>query len=182
MADLTTSRQQQRLAPSPLLRQLPPATRLVLRGDPQVLGTACDALGLARSEAPCRAVRGGNRAALWLGPDERLLIAPEEAGVELRDLLEHALADTAHSLVDVSHAQCAFEVHGAGAATALNTGCPLDLDLTSFPVQMCTRTVFAKAQIVLWRTGPQCFRVETGRSFAPYVTQILALAAREAPG
>ncbi|MDE2261370.1 MAG: sarcosine oxidase subunit gamma, partial [Gammaproteobacteria bacterium] len=48
-----------------------------------------------------------------------------------------------------------------------------------FPVDMCTRTVFAKAQIVLWRTGPETFRVETGRSFAPYVTKILALAARE---
>lgn len=180
MADLITSRQQQMLASTPLLRQLPAATRLVLRGDSQVLGTACDALGLAPSEVPCRAVRSGSRAALWLGPDERLLITPAEAGAEIRGLLDQALAGTAHSLVDVSHAQCAFEVHGTGATAALNTGCPLDLDLTSFPLEMCTRTVFAKAQIMLWRTGPQSFRVETGRSFAPYVTQILALAAREA--
>ena len=44
---------------------------------------------------------------------------------------------------------------------------------------MCTRTVFAKAQIVLWRTDMERFRVETGRSFAPYVTKILALASCE---
>jgi sarcosine oxidase gamma subunit len=31
----------------------------------------------------------------------------------------------------------------------------------------------------LWRTGPETFRVEVARSFAPYVTKILALAARE---
>jgi sarcosine oxidase subunit gamma len=180
MADLTHSRQQQALASTPLLRPLPPATRLVLRGGSQVLSAACAALGLAHSEAPCRAVRAASRAALWLGPDERLLIAPAEAGAEMRDRLEQALAGTAHSLVEVSHAQSAFEVQGAGAAAALNTACPLDLEPASFPVDMCTRTVFAKAQIVLWRTGLETFHVETGRSFASYVTGILALAAREA--
>jgi sarcosine oxidase subunit gamma len=80
-----------------------------------------------------------------------------------------------HSLVELSHAQTAFELSGARAAAALNIGCPLDLDPSSFPIDMCTRTVFAKAQIVLWRTGPEMFRVETARSFAPYVTKILAL-------
>jgi len=81
--------------------------------------------------------------------------------------------------VEISHGQSAFELSGARATAALNIGCPLDLDPPSFPVDMCTRTVFAKAQIVLWRTGPETFRVETARSFAPYVTKILALAARE---
>jgi sarcosine oxidase subunit gamma len=97
----------------------------------------------------------------------------------MEGLLQRALAGMTHSLVDTSHAQAAFEVSGAQAATALNTGCPLNLVPLSFPVDMCTRTVFAKAQIVLWRTGPKTFRVKTGRSLAPYVTQILALAARE---
>lgn len=167
------------LATSPVLRQLPPATRLVLRGGPEVLAAAAEALGLQRSEAPCRAVRKDGRAALWLGPDERLLIGPADAAGEWIGLLQRTLAAMPHSLVETSHAQTAFEVSGTRAAVALNTGCPLDLDLASFPVDMCTRTVFAKAQIVLWRTGPETFRVETGRSFASYVTKILALAASE---
>ena len=176
---LTTARQQQAVASSPILRQLPPASRLVLRGGPQVLAAAADALGLPRSDAVCRAVRSHGRAALWLGPDERLLLGPADAAAEMTGLLQSALASMPHSLVEISHAQAAFELSGARAATALNTGCPLDLDPASFPVDMCTRTVFAKAQIVLWRTGPETFRVETARSFAPYVTKILALAARE---
>jgi len=179
-ADLSTTRQPPALALSPLLRQLPPATRLVLRGGPEVLAAAADALGLSRSEAPCRAVRNESRAALWLGPDERLLIGPADAAGEWIGLLQRALAGTPHSLVETSHAQTAFEVSGARAAVTLNIGCPLDLDQASFPVDMCTRTVFAKAQIVLWRTGPATFRIETGRSFAAYVTKILALAASEA--
>ncbi len=177
MVDLATGRPS--AASTALLRQLPPASRLMLRGGAEARAAAADALGLARSDTPCRAVRNQDRAALWLGPDERLLLGPADAALGMEDLLRSALAHMAHSLVEISHGQAGFELSGARAATALNTGCPLDLDLAAFPVDMCTRTVFAKAQIVLWRTGPETFRVETGRSFAPYVTKILALAARE---
>ncbi|HEV7136112.1 MAG TPA: sarcosine oxidase subunit gamma family protein [Steroidobacteraceae bacterium] len=177
--DLSTTRQPPALASSPVLRQLPPATRLVLRGGSEAIAAATAALGLQRSEFPCRAVRADGRAALWLGPDERLLIGPADAAGEWTGLLQRALAGMAHSLVETSHAQTAFEISGARAAITLNTGCPLDLDQASFPVDMCTRTVFAKAQVVLWRTSPETFRIETGRSFASYVTKILALAASE---
>lgn len=179
MVDLSTARQQPVVASSPFLRQLPAASRLVLRGGPQVLAAAADALGLPRSETACRAVRNNGRAALWLGPDERLLLGPADATQEMNRLLQAALAGMPYSLVEVSHGQAAFELSGARATAALNIGCPLDLDPASFPVDMCTRTVFAKAQIVLWRTGPEMFRVETARSFAPYVTKVLALAARD---
>lgn len=158
---------------------LPPASRLVLRGASQVMAAAADALGLLHSETPCRAVHSGGRAALWLGPDERLLIGTAGAPDEMVGLLQRALTGMPHSLVETSHAQTAFEVSGAGATAALNIGCPLDLDPEVFPVDMCTRTVFAKAQVILWRTGRETFRVEVARSFAPYVTKILALAARE---
>jgi sarcosine oxidase, subunit gamma len=182
MVDLSTARQQQVVAASPFLRQLPPVSRLVLRGGSQVLAAAAGALRLPRNETACRAVHNDVIAALWLGPDERLLIGPADGAAEMLDLLQQALAGLPHSVVETSHAQVAFELSGAQAAVALNTGCPLDLDLSAFPVDMCTRTVFAKAQIVLWRTGPETFRVETARSFAPYVTKILALTARDTVG
>jgi sarcosine oxidase, subunit gamma len=38
---------------------------------------------------------------------------------------------------------------------------------------MCTRTIFAKAEIVLWRRAKDSFRVEVWRSFAPYVSDFL---------
>jgi sarcosine oxidase subunit gamma len=43
---------------------------------------------------------------------------------------------------------------------------------------MCTRTMCAKAEIVLWRPAPEVFRVEVWRSFASYLTQFLAEAVR----
>jgi sarcosine oxidase subunit gamma len=47
---------------------------------------------------------------------------------------------------------------------------------------MCTRTLFEKVEIVLWRTAPEIFQVEVWRSFAPHLTQLLAEVARELPG
>jgi sarcosine oxidase subunit gamma len=64
-------------------------------------------------------------------------------------------------------------VSGAHAASILSGACPLDLDRGEFPVGMCTRTVLAKADIVLWRTREDAFHLEVWRSFAGYVTGLL---------
>jgi sarcosine oxidase, subunit gamma len=161
-----------------LVRPLPPASRYILRGNPQVMTAAGAALGLTISQTACRAATNGTQvAALWLGPDEQLLIAPESAN--LAATLQPSLRDLPHALVEVSHRQIALEVSGPHATGVLNAGCPLDLDLSAFPVGMCTRTVLTKAEIVLWRTDETVFHVEVWRSFASYVTELLAEIARE---
>ena len=48
-----------------------------------MLAAASDAFSLQLPLKACRAAEGDARAALWLGPDEWLLLAPEhEAGEE----------------------------------------------------------------------------------------------------
>jgi sarcosine oxidase subunit gamma len=208
-------RQGAHITACPLVRQLAPAARYVLRGGPQVMTATGSALGLEISSVACRAAtngvdgdadpaarhRAGNAAdtssaarknstaesppaaatapvaALWLGPDEQLLLGAE--GADIATALEPALRALPHSLVDVSHRQTALQVSGPHATRLLSTGCPLDLDLASFPVGMCTRTVLAKAEIVLWRTSEHVFHIEVWRSFAAYVSEFLAEAARE---
>ncbi len=63
---------------------------------------------------------------------------------------------------------------------ALSAGCPLDLRVSAFPVGMATRTIFDKAEIVLWRREERAFRVEVWRSFAAYLVAALTEAARGA--
>jgi sarcosine oxidase subunit gamma len=99
----------------------------------------------------------------------------------IESTLERALEGTRHALVDLSHRQVALEVSGPHAATILSGACPLDLDLTAFPVGMCTRTVLAKADIVLWRTTHARFHLEVWRSFVGYTTALLGEIAREFP-
>ena len=159
----------------------PFATRFILRGGADVAETVGAAFGVAPPLQPLRAMNEGARAALWLGPDEWLLIA-EDQPAELGAKLEAALTGVPHALVDVSHRQCAIEVSGAGAARLLNAGAPLDLDLAAFPVGMATRTLLLKAEIVLWRREAERFRVETGRSFGPYVAAVLAQSAGDQEG
>jgi sarcosine oxidase subunit gamma len=161
------------------LKTLPPATRFILQGRLAARAAAGSAFGIALPEKPCRAHSVDRRAALWLGPDEQLLLAPAGDATILAAGLEAALAAIAHSLVDVSQRQVALQVGGPQACAILNTGCPLNLDAVEFPPGMCTRTLFNKADIVLWRTGAHEFRLEVWRSFSDYVLGCLQEAGRD---
>jgi sarcosine oxidase subunit gamma len=145
----------------------PDCARYSLRGEADMLAAGCAAFGLA-VPAPLRATRAGERAALWLGPDEVLLLAP--AGTP---------RPAAGLAVDVSGRQVALEVAGRAGETMLAAGCPLDIERMA--VGGCTRTLFYKADIILWRHAPFAWRLEVWRSFAPYVRALLSQAARDWP-
>jgi len=178
MRELTAARRPPQFLGLPGLEALPPAARYVLRGAEPVRQCAQAAAGVGFSMQACRARTEGARAALWLGPDEWLVIAPEAEGTALASSLEAALAHLPHSLVDVSHRQGGYQLQGPQATILLAAGCPLDLDESAFPIGMCTRTVFAKAEVVLWRRAQQTFHLEVARSFVAYVSRFLAEAAR----
>lgn len=162
------------------LSPAPRTARLSLRGDAAVAQAAAGAFGAALPARPGVA-SAGSRAALWLGPDEWLLVAEGEEPDALAAVLAAAIGDRPHSLVDVSQRQIGLDVAGPLAARALSAGCPLDLREAAFPVGFATRTMLAKSEIVLWRRGPNAYRVEVWRSFADYVAAFLAEAARRAP-
>jgi sarcosine oxidase, subunit gamma len=103
--------------------------------------------------------------ALWLGPDEYLVLGTESPPIE------------ADSMVDVSCRSVAFRLTGSSSAWCLNAFCPLDLDTA--PEGFCTRTLIGKAEIILWRIGTETFHLEVARSFAPHVWDCLGEARRE---
>jgi sarcosine oxidase subunit gamma len=162
------------------LSEAPPAARFILRGAEPVRVACGMAFGVELPSQLGPAGEGAGRAALWLGPDEWLLLADGADAATVGEVLESVLDGTAHSLVDVSHRQIGLTASGPAAARVLNAGCPLDLDLKAFPVGMATRTVFDKVEIVLWRRAEAAFHIEIWRSFAPYLGGSLAEAARGA--
>jgi sarcosine oxidase subunit gamma len=161
----------------PGLSAAPDRTRYILRGRPGIHGPAAEVLGFALPNVACRAAGAGDRHALWLGPDEWLLLAP--GGERVDKTLAFAIGDVPHSLVEVSHRQVGVILDRPDAASILSVGCALDFDLTAFPVGMCTRTMFAKAEVILWRTGEDVFQIEVWRSFADYLWRYLVLAGVE---
>jgi sarcosine oxidase subunit gamma len=162
-----------RTIPAAMLTVLPDAAKLLFRGRASSIGPAGEAFGVVLPMQACRFASTGNRTAFWLGPDERLLQAVGEDPAALFESLSAALAGHSQSLVDVSHRSDAFALSGPQAAYILNHGCPLDLSLQTFPVGMCTRTIFGKATIMLSRPAPEVFHIDAWRSFAPYVWQLL---------
>jgi len=157
----------------------PPLCRFILRGNEATLQRASAAFEVELCGPPLRAAAANDRAGLWLGPDERLLLGPEAQEGDIATALAAALGGTPHSLVCVSHRQCGLEVRGNRAIALINSGCPRDLDIAAFPVGACARTVFSKAEIVVWRLAPEQFHVEVWRSFLDYVVGLLAEAAHD---
>jgi sarcosine oxidase subunit gamma len=154
----------------------PFAERVSLRARPDAVGPLGRALGLELPVTPRASSSSNGLAALWLGPDEWLLIAKDGTGLAAR------LSDVEglYSAVDVSHRNTAVIVEGAKAANVINSGCPQDLSLAAFPVGACARTLLAKSEVILYRQGANKFRVECWRSFSNYVWHYLVDAAKTA--
>jgi heterotetrameric sarcosine oxidase gamma subunit len=156
------------------LRLAEPAIRLNVRADTAAAATLGMAIGVLLGTAPCRAVIVRDRTALWLGPDEWLVLAPE-----FESTLATQVQAAFGSVVDVSHATIGIEVAGPRAAWCINAFNALDLDPQNFPVDACTRTLLGKVTVVLWRSDVETFRIEVARSHAAYVWQCLSMACRE---
>jgi sarcosine oxidase subunit gamma len=101
-----------------------PASRVSLRTDPANAQALSKALGLDLPLAPkTSSSNARGRMALWLGPDEWLII--DEAGDPASDL---AKAKVLHSATDISHRNTAILVTRQGrAGDASQGGCPQNL-------------------------------------------------------
>ncbi|WP_421857184.1 sarcosine oxidase subunit gamma [Oricola sp.] len=156
------------------IRSAGPAMRVSLRAGEDAVGAIGKALGVELPIAPKQSASAGVRAALWIGPDEWLIIDEGE-----RDpMIDLGRAEALHCAVDVSHRNTAIIVSGPDATDVLSAGCPQDLSLEAFPVSACSRTVFGKVEVVLYRTSETEFRVECWRSFSTYAFDLLEDAAR----
>lgn len=147
-----------------------PASRISLRAGADAVAGLSKALGLDLPTRPKTSTSANGRVALWIGPDEWLVIDEKEGDL----MAACAGSGTVHSATDVSHRNTAIIVSGAGATRAINASCPQDLSLDVFPVGGCSRTILGKAEVVLYRTGANTFRVECWRSFATFVFGLLA--------
>ena len=151
-----------------------PDAQWLLHCAPDDAAAAGASLGIALGTDLLRATNCNGWHALHLAPDEWLLIGPHAAVPGPLD------AAVAHSLVDISERSLGFELVGADAADALNAACPLDLADAAFPVGACTRTLFGKVTVMLWRTGALSWRLDCGRSFQPYLIGLVELAVEDA--
>jgi sarcosine oxidase subunit gamma len=89
--------------------------------------------------------------ALWLGPDEWLMLAnpgSRELG-RLIPELETLLSGMHHSIVDVSASRAVIELTAPDRHDLLSSGCGLDLHHRSWRDGMCAQTLLARVPVIL---------------------------------
>lgn len=165
------------------LAELPFLTQLNVRLDAK--GAAAEAVGLALDLQlplqPNTVVRAGELTALWLGPDEWLLVAPPGSAGDLESRVREAAGDELVSVIDVSAQRTTLLVTGPGARDLLAHGCALDLHPRAFGAGRCAQTTLGRTQVVLVARGePRAgFWVLVRSSFAGYLADWLLDAATE---
>ncbi|HEY1967718.1 MAG TPA: sarcosine oxidase subunit gamma family protein [Pseudonocardia sp.] len=131
--------------------------------------------GLVLPLAPNTVAEAGGLAALWMGPDEWLVIGPPGQGADLRRRLADAVTGRRGAAVDVSANRVTVELSGPDAREVLEQGCPLDLHPRSFGAGRCAQTLLARAPVVLWQTSDRPdYRLLVRPSFAAYLKMWLA--------
>ncbi len=158
------------------IEQAPHASRISFRGTAPGVKSFEKSLGFALPTKPGATSKKAGKHALWIGPDEWLIIDEKNTQTSMVP----RLPNKGFSAVDVSHRNMAFIVTGEGAQNTLNAACPRDLSAKAFPVGTCSRTILDKAEVVLYRTAKDTFRVECWRSYGPYVWAYLCDGAKDA--
>lgn len=165
------------------LRDLPITGQIALRGDPAdtmfMMGTR-NALGFDLPTEPNTVTNAVDRAALWLSPDEWLVIVPFTAREATIDALRAALAGRHVLIADVSANRVTLELSGPKAREVIAKGCGLDLHSRAFRPGQCAQTVLARSQALIWQIDEApTYRLLVRPSFAGYVADFLIDAMRE---
>jgi sarcosine oxidase, subunit gamma len=127
---------------------------------------------------PNTAIDDGHRAALWLGPDEWLILGRPGDERAITDELEAAFRGAHRSIVDVSANRVAIELAGADRSELLSCVCSLDLEPPAWNAGRCAQTLVGRAQAIL-QERESSTGILVRPSFADYVVDLL-MAARDA--
>ena len=112
----------------------------------------------------------GGHHALWLGPDEWLVVTDSDA-VALADQLEAAMGPESGLVLDVSANRTILQLTGPRARGVLEKGCPVDLHPRAFGSGRAVSTTLARVPVLLWQTGETSYRLLPRSSFADYVAR-----------
>jgi sarcosine oxidase, subunit gamma len=120
--------------------------------------------------------RADGRAAVWLGPDEWLIVGPPGTATEVEGALrELTVTAVCGAYTDVSAHSTALRLSGRRSRDVLRKVCSLDLHPRAFGSGACAQTLLAgAARVLLVADGePDSFLIFVRASFADYVADWL---------
>jgi len=156
---------------------------LVLRGDvasAEFRNAVSTAIGIEPVVEPLTAARKRDVSMLWLGPDEWLVVTPDNRVARIERTLRGTLDERHGALTDVSHSRAILSLSGPGARSVLAKGCPLDFHPRVFGPGRCAQSRLAKCQVLIHQTDDApVFEIYVQRSFAEYAWTWLMDAGQE---
>jgi sarcosine oxidase subunit gamma len=168
------------------IRELPFISQVNLRADTKdaaLMERLATALGIALPVKPNTVATHIERRALWLGPDEWLVVGADGQHEALKQVLRDGLNGAVGSIVDVSANRTLLEIGGPKAGDVLAQGVAIDLDARSLPPSCCAQTLLGKAQVIIERRGDQpALHLYVRSSFSCYVADWLIDARYERTG
>jgi sarcosine oxidase subunit gamma len=157
--------------------EVPPQGYIGLRGNPADAAFqdgAASALGTRLPAKPCTFIRSGAVKALWLAPDEWMIVAPRARLLPLLRGLGKALGGIRSQVVDNSGGYTGIVVQGRNAADVISHASVYDIHRLG--EGRVVGTTFGKSAVYMYRERDGvCLLIR--RSFADYVWRFLVRAA-----
>ncbi|TMF99134.1 MAG: sarcosine oxidase subunit gamma [Chloroflexi bacterium] len=134
------------------IRELPFVSQVDLRADPKdsdLMQRLATAIGFALPIVPNTVTSREDRRALWLAPDEWLVVGPDGQQGAIERELRNGLNSAFGSIVDVSANRTVIEIRGGKARDLLAHCVPIDLDARVFSAGRCAQTLLVKAHVII---------------------------------
>ena len=135
-----------------------------------------EVLGLGLPEQ-LSAVEEGDRALLWMAPDELLLLLPYDAVPEMLTRLHTTFEGWFIAITDVSDARAQFRLSGPHLRDVLSKVTPADMSPDAFIPGMVRRSRLAQVAAGYWLRSDGEAQVFVFRSVGDYAFRVLSLAA-----
>ena len=121
----------------------------------------------------------GERHAVWLGPDEFMIICEAGKDEELASAIHTSFGSLHAAVTNITDALAAFRLKGAAVRQVLAKGCALDLHYNSFTSNDAAQTLLSHAAVIIMALADDEFVVICRTSFASYLHDWLLDAALE---
>lgn len=149
---------------------LPPVGMIALRGDMSSLTSIVSAVTGCPAPGRRLSTRSGNVTAMWMAPDEMLIVCDHSAAMEIAARLNAELAGSFATVSIVSDARQVFDIRGTGVEGLLARLMPVDFDRLG-PTEV-RRTRMAQIPAAIWRHSDG-FHLICFRSVAGYARDLL---------
>ncbi|MBG1232216.1 sarcosine oxidase subunit gamma [Aestuariivirga litoralis] len=150
-----------------------------LNTDKKFMAAAKQVLGIDLPKAPRTSETFGDVKALWLSPDQWMILCARDKAPALTAQLTEALAGIHSLAVDVSDMRAIIRVEGEGAREVMMKGSSLDFTDDDFKPGYVRRIRFAEIAALFNIVEDNVIDLYVFRSYAHYTMDFLTKAARK---